>query len=108
MSWTLFVFLLSSILQTGLLGRTMYGVRSRGRDPCVPVTRLLSIADLEQDFINPYDLSKKLNSFVVSADFFTHPLLCKPVNDMDAVAQRWAAPTLRVLCRWWSTELSYL
>eukprot|EP00200_Dunaliella_tertiolecta_P000700 CAMPEP_0202362012 /NCGR_PEP_ID=MMETSP1126-20121109/14346_1 /ASSEMBLY_ACC=CAM_ASM_000457 /TAXON_ID=3047 /ORGANISM="Dunaliella tertiolecta, Strain CCMP1320" /LENGTH=137 /DNA_ID=CAMNT_0048956081 /DNA_START=75 /DNA_END=488 /DNA_ORIENTATION=- len=26
---------------------------------------LLSIADLEQDFINPYDLSKKLNSFVM-------------------------------------------
>jgi len=28
MSWTLFVLLLSSILQTGLVGRSMFGVSS--------------------------------------------------------------------------------
>lgn len=45
MLW-LFVFL----IQAGMLGRTMFA--------------LISLSDLENDFINPYDLTLRLNRFV--------------------------------------------
>ncbi|KAJ9524065.1 cornichon protein-domain-containing protein [Haematococcus lacustris] len=64
MVWSLLVWLLAFVLQAGLLGRCMYG--------------LISLSDLEQDFLNPLDLSRKLNAFVwleYSAQFVVAAIL---------------------------------
>mmetsp|Transcript_18975 Transcript_18975/g.34370 ORF Transcript_18975/g.34370 Transcript_18975/m.34370 type:complete len:160 (-) Transcript_18975:157-636(-) len=49
MSWNFFLWLFTFFLQAGLLGRSIYG--------------LMLLTDLENDFINPYDYTKKNNSF---------------------------------------------
>ncbi|KAG2496227.1 hypothetical protein HYH03_005825 [Edaphochlamys debaryana] len=50
MSLDFLVWLFVFLLQAGMLGRTMYA--------------LISLSDLENDFINPYDLTQRLNRFV--------------------------------------------
>ncbi|KAK9809141.1 hypothetical protein WJX72_010007 [[Myrmecia] bisecta] len=51
MSWDFLVWLLSFIIQAALLGVTMYG--------------LITLSDLENDFINPHDASAGVNRWVV-------------------------------------------
>eukprot|EP00884_Botryococcus_braunii_P003011 jgi/Botrbrau1/12710/Bobra.67_1s0073.1 len=50
MSWDFLVWLISFVLQAGLLGFTMYG--------------LITISDLEQDYLNPHDAADALNPWV--------------------------------------------
>jgi hypothetical protein len=52
MSPQLVVWVAAMILQSTLLGRNMYAI--------------VCLTDLENDFINPFDLSSKMNRFVVS------------------------------------------
>jgi hypothetical protein len=52
MSPQLLVWVAAMILQSALLGRNMYAI--------------VCLTDLENDFINPFDLSSKMNRFVVS------------------------------------------
>ena len=54
MSWLFLSWLLVFFIQIGLFGRSMYA--------------LICLEDLSQDFINPYDLSTKLNKYVVRYD----------------------------------------
>eukprot|EP00775_Hariotina_reticulata_P011959 gene11959-12102_t len=51
MSPQLLVWLAAMIIQSALLGRNMYAI--------------VCLTDLENDYINPYDLSSKMNRFVV-------------------------------------------
>ena len=77
MSWDFLIWLSVFILQASLLGRTLFVVSAaaaaahsgareaeEGAD-CCRVLQLICLSDLEQDVINPYDLSSKLNRFVV-------------------------------------------
>lgn len=74
------VWVVAIILQSVLLGRNMYAV-SMGPHAlacsaapahtliqawCRVCPQLVCLTDLENDFINPFDLSSKMNRFVVS------------------------------------------
>ncbi|EFJ44997.1 hypothetical protein VOLCADRAFT_76026 [Volvox carteri f. nagariensis] len=50
MSLEFIIWLFAFLLQAAMLGRTMFA--------------LISLSDLENDFINPYDLTLRLNRFV--------------------------------------------
>uniref|UniRef100_A0A7S0WIB6 Uncharacterized protein n=1 Tax=Chlamydomonas leiostraca TaxID=1034604 RepID=A0A7S0WIB6_9CHLO len=52
MTWDFLLWLFVLIINSGLVGRTTYA--------------LICLTDLEQDFINPYDLSNRLNRFVIA------------------------------------------
>lgn len=101
MSWDLVVWLAALIMQSALLGRSMYAVRRAGEDviagaalrklrsfapPTPPFPRfcdhphtppnttqhittakqqIMSLSDLENDFLNPFDLCGRLNRYVV-------------------------------------------
>lgn len=52
MYWDFLIWLLALIINSGLVGRATYG--------------LICLTDLEQDFMNPYDLSNRLNRFVMA------------------------------------------
>eukprot|EP00899_Mesostigma_viride_P017391 jgi/Mesvir1/25653/Mv01871-RA.1 len=61
MSWTLLVWLISFLIVAALLGMVMY--------------TLISLTDLENDFINPHDSSARINTFVLP-EYLAHALLC--------------------------------
>lgn len=74
------VWVVAIILQSVLLGRNMYAVsmgpHALACSPalahtliqawCCVCPQLVCLTDLENDFINPFDLSSKMNRFVVS------------------------------------------
>ncbi len=120
----LVAWLLLLVLQAGLLGRSMYAVRIRrlcgdsGREagrpsatnvrksPCThhaaSHTQLLILSDLEADFINPFDVSTRLNSYVVrGVGCYTR----RTLHQMNCRAFRKVAPLAAITfigCRWWS------
>lgn len=71
----LLVWLVAFLMQAGLLGTTMYGVGPHTRRLCIKTynilttfvsLQLISLSDLENDFVNPHDASAAINYWVVS------------------------------------------
>lgn len=78
------VWLVAFLMQAGLLGTTMYGVGSIYGYICLAICaltyltsglQLISLSDLENDFVNPHDASAAINKWVVSVCFDTDQLL---------------------------------
>ena len=68
MPWEALAWLLAFILQSAILGITMY--------------LTVQLTDLESDFINPHEASKNFNKLVVRAATFSHkdhPVACSIV-----------------------------
>ena len=88
------VWLLAFLMQAGLLGIVMYSVGIRHaldhmlipeRTACtspLSLSQLISLSDLENDFVNPHDASAALNKWVVSR--LRHALQAIAVHSMQA------------------------
>ena len=69
------VWLLAFLMQAGLLGITMYSVCEFDFVPMSSIlffnktiyVQLISLSDLENDFVNPHDASAALNKWTVSS-----------------------------------------
>ncbi|KAK9157845.1 hypothetical protein Scep_004419 [Stephania cephalantha] len=61
MSWELILLLLSFVISLGLLAAAFY--------------QFICLSDLESDYINPYDLSSRINA-IVTKEFLVQGMLC--------------------------------
>ena len=66
MPWQALVWLLGFILQSGILGVSMY--------------QLVQVTDLEADFVNPHDASKSYNRLVVGTIILNISTVCMQQN----------------------------